>query len=278
MPPINRRELLMATAATGVVAAAGESVAAAEATPRVAGIQLYTVRDSMAEDVATTLTAIAGIGYREVEFAGYFDQTPAEIRRLLDDLGLASPSAHVDGESARDDPAPFVDAAAEVGHDYLTIAWMRPENRKTIDDFKRWAEVANRLGESCRRAGMRAAYHNHDFEFQALGGQEPFAILLAETDPELVFFELDLYWTRFANQDIRAVIGRAPERFVMSHIKDMDAGRNMVSVGAGTIDFAGILADPVADSIRHCFVEHDNPADPFRSAAYSHHSMQSILR
>jgi len=155
---------------------------------------------------------------------------------------------------------------------------MRPENRKTIDDFKRWAEVANRLGESCRRAGMRAAYHNHDFEFHALGGQEPFEILLAETDPELVFFELDFYWTRFANQDIRAVIGRAPERFVMSHIKDMDTERNMVSVGAGTIDFAGILADPVTDSIRHCFVEHDNPVDPFRSAAYSHRSMQSILR
>jgi sugar phosphate isomerase/epimerase len=278
MPTINRRELLMATAATGVVAATGRTATADEATARVSGIQLYTVRDSMAEDVATTLKAIAGIGYREVEFAGYFDRSPAEIRGMLDDLGLTSPSTHIDGESARDNPMPFVETAAEIGHDYVTIAWMRPENRKTIDDFKRWAEVANRLGEACRGAGMRAAYHNHDFEFQALDGKEPFALLLAETDPELVYFELDFYWTRFADQDIRDVIGRAPERFVMSHIKDMDAEGNMVSVGAGTIDFGGILDDPVAASIRHCFVEHDNPADPFRSVAYSHQSMRTILR
>ena len=276
MATINRRELLMATAATGVVAASG-TAAAADAPARVAGIQLYTVRGSMAEDVGTTLKAIAGIGYREVEFAGYFGHSPAEIRRMLDDLGLVSPSAHVNAETVEEDPAPFVDAASEVGHDYLTIAWIQPENRQTIDDYKRWADVANRLGEACRRAGMRAAYHNHEFEFQALQGVEPFELLLAETDPGLVYFELDFFWARFADQDVRDVIGRAPERFVMSHIKDMDAGRNMVSVGAGTIDFAAILADPVADSIRHCFVEHDNPEDPFRSAAFGHYSLKSIL-
>lgn len=276
MATINRREMLMATAATGAVAASG-TAAAADAPARVAGIQLYTVRDSMAEDVATTLKAIAGIGYREVEFAGYFDHSPAEIRRMLDDLGLVSPSAHVNAETVEEDPAPFVDAASEVGHDYLTIAWIQPENRQTIDDYKRWADVANRLGEACSRAGMRAAYHNHEFEFQALQGVEPFELLLAETDPELVYFELDFFWARFADQGVLDVIGRAPERFVMSHIKDMDAGRNMVSVGAGTIDFAAILADPVADSIRHCFVEHDNPEDPFRSAAFGHYSLKSIL-
>ncbi|HEY5762191.1 MAG TPA: sugar phosphate isomerase/epimerase, partial [Rhodocyclaceae bacterium] len=153
----------------------------------------------------------------------------------------------------------------------------QPENRQTIDDYKRWADVANRLGEACSRAGMRAAYHNHEFEFQALQGVEPFELLLAETDPELVYFELDFFWARFADQGVLDVIGRAPERFVMSHIKDMDAERNMVSVGAGTIDFAAILADPVADSIRHCFVEHDNPEDPFRSAAFGHYSLKSIL-
>jgi sugar phosphate isomerase/epimerase len=244
---------------------------------RLAGVQLYTVRDSMAEDVAATLRAIAGIGYREVEFAGYFDHSPAEIRELLDGLGLVSPSTHINGETIRDDPAAFVEVAAETGHDYVTIAWVQPENRQTLDDYKRWADVANRLGEACAGAGMKAAYHNHDFEFRALDGVQPYDVLLAGTDPALVFFELDFYWARKARQAIRDVLARADGRIVMSHIKDMDAAGDMAPVGAGEIDFAGILADPAADSIRHCFVEHDNPADPFRSVSYSHYALRSIL-
>jgi len=82
---------------------------------------------------------------------------------------------------------------------------------------------------------------------------------------------------RTAGRDILDVIGQAPERITMSHIKDYDADGNMVDVGKGTIDFAGILNDPAAAAIRHCFVEHDSPPDPFQSAAFSHYSLKSIL-
>lgn len=271
----NRREMLTATA--GLVAATSFVGTANAQTKRVPGVQLYTVRDSMATDVEKTLQAIAGIGYREVEFAGYFTRTAGEIREMLARYGLSSPSTHVNGETVQKNPDPFVELAAEVGHDYVTIAYMQPENRQTIDDYKRWAEVANRLGEACRQNGMRAAYHNHDFEFQPIDGVVPFDILLNETDADLLDFEVDFFWVAEAGRDIREVLAMAPERMTMSHIKDRNVAGHMVSVGDGEIDFAGILGDPVGASIKHCFVEHDNPSDSFRSVAASHYVLKSIL-
>ncbi|MGI9203773.1 MAG: sugar phosphate isomerase/epimerase family protein [Woeseiaceae bacterium] len=274
-PTFNRRNLLAATA--GIVATAGIAGTATAQSKRLPGVQLYTVRDSMATDVEATLRAIAGIGYQEVEFAGYFEHSARKIRDMLGRYGLVSPSTHVNAEAVRDNLLPFVDLAAEIGHDYVTIAWIQEQNRTTIDDYKQWAELFNRLGEACRQNGMRAAYHNHEFEFQALDGVIPFDLLLNETDPELLDFEVDFYWVREAGRAIRDVLALAPERMTMSHIKDMDASGDMARVGDGTIDFAGILAEPVAASIKHCFVEHDHPLDPFRSVAYSYYTLQAIL-
>lgn len=271
----NRREML--SAAAGLVAVTSLAGKANAQTRRVPGVQLYTVRDSMATDVEKTLQGIAGIGYTEVEFAGYFTHPATEIREMLNRYGLSSPSTHVNGETVQDDPNPFVDLAAEIGHDYVTIAYMQPENRQTADDWKRWAEVANRLGEACRKNGMRAAYHNHDFEFQAVDGVVPFEVLLNETDADNLDFEVDFFWVREAGKDIRDILTMAPERMTMSHIKDRNVAGHMVDVGDGEIDFAGILSDPAAASMKHCFVEHDNPADPFRSVAASYYVLKSIL-
>jgi len=271
----NRREIL--TAAAGLAAVAGSAAMAAARAGRVPGVQLYTVRDSMAKDVEKTLQAVAGIGYREVEFAGYFTHSAKEIREFLSRYGLAAPSTHVSAATVRDDPAPFTDIAADIGHDYATIAWLPPEDRQTIDDYRRWADVANRLGEACRQRGLRAAYHNHDFEFQPMDGVVPFEVLLERTEPGLVDFELDFFWAREAGRDIGNVLAMAPGRFTMAHIKDRNVAGHMVDVGDGTIDFAGILSGPGAASIRHCFVEHDAPDDPFRTIAASYYVLNSIL-
>jgi sugar phosphate isomerase/epimerase len=271
----NRREMF--AAAAGLAAATGCASTASAQTKRVPGVQLYTVRDSMAKDVDKTLQAIAGIGYREVEFAGYFTRSPKEIRDMLERYGLVSPSTHVNGETVADDPNPFVDVAAEIGHDYVTIAYMQEENRRTVDDWKRWAEVANRLGETCRANGMRAGYHNHDFEFRPIDGVIPFEILLNETEAGLLDFEIDFFWATEAGRDVRDVLAMAPGRMSMSHIKDRNVAGHMVDVGDGEIDFAAILADPAAESIRHCFVEHDSPEDPFRTVAASYRVLKSIL-
>jgi len=276
---LSRREILSASATLGLAAlAAPSSLLAATGTPkRVPGIQLYTVRASMATDVPGTLRAIAGIGYREVEFAGYGDHSPQQVRDLLDDLNLKSPSSHVDAVTIRDDPLSLIEMATALGNDYLTIASLNPDDRQSLDDYKRWAETFNHAGEVCRENGIRLAYHNHDFEFLSIDGQVPFDILLSETDPALVDFELDMFWVRKGGQDIVNILNRAPGRFTMAHIKDMDQQGHMVAVGDGIIDFERILGNAAASGLRHLFVEHDQPSDPFKSAAISYLALASIL-
>lgn len=272
-----RREFI-ATAAGVATAGCVPSIVLSDAPPRrVPGIQLYTLRDAMANDIEGTLQAVAGIGYREVEFAGYQGRSPADVRALLRRYDLSAPSAHVDPIAARDDPTAVAGQAAEVGHSYAVIAWLPPETRNTMDDYRAWADVCNRFGEACRAAGLRAAYHNHDFEFVRLDGGVPFDLLMRRTDPELVDFELDFYWVRKSGHDISDVLGTAPQRFTLSHIKDFGSDGDIVDVGRGTIDFGAILASSVASGIRHCFVEHDRPADPFKSAAFSYFALREIL-
>jgi len=274
---LNRRQWIKAAGAAGVTLATGMTGMTRAETERVAGLQLYTLRASMAEDVASTLRVVAEIGYREVEFAGYFEHSAQEIRLILSRYGLRSPSTHVPGSVLREDAAAFVATAAEIGHDYVTLAWMEASLRQTASDWQRWAEDTNRLGELCRQHGMRAAYHNHDFEFVEIDGVVPFELLLAETDPALVDFELDFYWAQKAGRDIRDVLAMAGGRVTMAHIKDMDEAGNIADVGAGIIDFHGILHDPVAASIRHAFVEHDTPAAPFHTVTVGYDALKAAL-
>lgn len=242
------------------------------------GIQLYTVRAAMADDPIGSLTAIAGMGYREVEFAGYHGVPPDELRATLDELRLASPSAHINARELRDDPAALIEAAVTVGHRWLTIGWIEESDRQSLADWRSWAAACNRASEVARDAGIRIAYHNHDFELLPMEGAEPLQLLLDETDPAGVDFELDFYWVRKAGASVRDVLRRAPERFRLAHIKDMDESGAMADVGQGTIDFSAILADPAAGHIAHPFVERDDAPDPFKSAAISHHAMRALLR
>jgi sugar phosphate isomerase/epimerase len=276
---LSRRKMLGGSAALGLSTLIAPTIAPAATGPQkqVPGIQLYTVRASMATDVPGTLRAIAGIGYKEVEFAGYGDHSPQQVRGLLDDLELKSPSSHVNAVIIRDDPLSLIEMATAIGNDYLTVAWLSPDDRQSLDDYKRWAETFNLAGEVCRANGIRLAYHNHDFEFLSIDGQLPFDILLSETDPALVDFELDMFWVRKAEQDIVNILNRAPGRFTMAHIKDMDEQGNMVEVGTGVMDFESILGNEAAIGLRHLFVEHDQPSDPFKSAAISYPALASIL-
>ncbi|HYR98173.1 MAG TPA: sugar phosphate isomerase/epimerase, partial [Gemmatimonadales bacterium] len=160
-----------------------------------------------------------------------------------------------------------LDAAPVIGHRYLVLAWIPAEERHTLDDYKRWAERLNRAGTEAKAAGLQFAYHNHDFEFAPLDGKLPYDVLLAETDPKLVQLEVDLYWITKGGQDPLAYFARWPGRFPMVHVKD-SAGppdHRMVAVGAGKIDFKKIFAQSDQAGIKHYFVEHDDPADPFAS-------------
>src|SRR5438876_10162370 len=240
------------------------------------GLQLYTVRHQMEKDVEGTIARVAATGYREVEFAGYFGKSPRDVRALLDHHGLASPSSHV--SLAPDQWRAALEAAPVVGHRYLVIAWIPAEERRTLDDYKRWAERLNRAATEAKAAGLEFAYHNHDFEFAPLDGKLPYDVLLAETDPKLVQLELDLYWIVKAGQAPLAYFARWHGRFPMVHVKD-SAGppdHKMTAVGAGKIDFRKIFAQSDQAGIRHYFVEHDNPDDPFASIRASYDYLQRL--
>jgi sugar phosphate isomerase/epimerase len=235
------------------------------------GIQLYTLRTLMARDFDGTLAQVAGIGYREVEFAGYFGRTPAQVRAALRQYGLAAPSTHVALPADDAAWARTLDEAKAIGHQWVTIAWLDAPLRRTPDDWARLAERFNGLGAQARAAGLRFAYHNHDFEFARVGDSSLFDVLLKKTDPAVVDLEMDVYWVTKAGADPLALIRQHPGRFPLLHLKDATAApaRRMVEVGAGTIDFKAILA---ADhgTLKHAFVEHDNPTDPLASARASY--------
>ena len=110
-----------------------------------------------------------------------------------------------------------------------------------------------------------------------IDGQMPYDILLNDTESELVDFELDFYWVRKAEQDVLDILNKAPDRFTMAHIKDMNEQGDYTEVGSGLIDFASILGDKAAAGLRHLFVEHDQPSDPFKSVAISHLALAAML-
>jgi sugar phosphate isomerase/epimerase len=264
--------------------AAGTAPAGAADAPRIAnpGVQLYTVRDELKRDFRSTLARIAALGYREVEFAGYFDQSPAAIRALLDKLGLTAPSAHVDDRLLGPEGERIIDAAHTLGHRYLVFPWVDQAHWRDLEGWKRRADSFNRAGELCRRAGLQFCYHNHHFEFAVIQGQRPYDLLLARCDAALVQMELDLCWAVAARQDPVQLLQAHPGRFPLVHLKQLkalppldgidvlsmkmdDAFKLMTEVGPGAVDFARLLADPASRGIRHFFVEHDQPAEALAS-------------
>lgn len=240
------------------------------------GLQLYTVRGEMARDFVGTLERVAAVGYREVEFAGYFERTPSEVKAQLDRLGLSAPSAHVAFPSQREAWNRALATAAEIGHRYVTVPWIPQDLRRSLDDWKRVGELFNRAGGDAAAAGLRFAYHNHDFEFVPVEGEVPFDILLANTDPGLVAFQLDLYWITKAGFDPIEYLSAHRGRFPMVHVKDSAGApaHRMVIVGEGAIEWSSVLARALQAGTEHFFVEHDEPEDPL---AFIHRSYEYLV-
>lgn len=239
------------------------------------GVQLYTVREHMKTSVDTTLARLAGIGYKEVEFAGYFDKTPAQISSLLKTTGLRAPSAHISLNEIRNTWSRTLDVASEIGHEYLVCAYVDAKER-TIDSYNRIADDFNRAAEQAKAHRIAFAYHNHDFEFDTLGNVMPYDLLLSKCDAKLVLMELDLFWINKAGRDPLVYFAKYPGRFPLVHVKDMKADGTMVEVGAGKIPFAGYFAHAKQAGIKHYFVEHDNPVDAFASVEHSYKHLKAL--
>jgi len=281
----NRRTVLknMALLTTGSLLAGKSAWAGSfRKDPRI-GLQLYTLRDQLAKDVPGTIKHVAELGFNEVETFGYngkfFGMDAAAYKALLDQNGLKAPSGHYMYGSNIKMPGSLlngwekaVDDAAAIGQEYMVLAFLMPDERKTLDDYKQVAADLNKAGRICQKAGIQLCYHNHDFEFKSVDGTLPFSILTERTDPALVKLELDLYWAVKAGQDPVALFGQLPGRVALWHVKDMDKTekKNFTEVGNGTIDFAAIFKQAKLSGMTHYFVEQDQcPGNPFDSIKQS---------
>jgi sugar phosphate isomerase/epimerase len=240
------------------------------------GIQLYTLRRVAANDLAGTLAQLAALGYKEIEFAGYYNQSPAAVRAMLDKHRLTAPSTHVGINVIETSAARLFEDSKTVGHEWITVPSLPAGRRETVDDWKRIAAQFNKAAEQVKAAGFRFAFHNHNAELRKVGDVTGLDILIQETDPALVSYEMDIYWVVNGGGDPLALLAKYPGRFKMLHLKDSmgPPDHKMVDVGAGTIDFKTIFAN--AKGIEHYFVEHDQPADPIASAAASFNYLNSL--
>ena len=268
---MDRRSFVAALSAAPLVAGIG-GLRAFSGRP---GVQLYTVRDAMAEDADRTLATLAEIGYREVELAGTYGMTPAAFRRSLDAAGLRAVSGHVDYPQERGDVQRALDAAAELGHELLVIPWL-PEDLRTGDGYRSVAARLNRFGEAARAMNLRLGYHNHAFEFEETDGIVPMSLLLDATSPALVDWQMDIFWTVHGGVDPFAQLEAHSGRITSVHVKDRTTGGEMVDVGDGVIDFTAVLAAAEDQGLRHAFVEHDNPEDAIVSVRKAHAHLRSI--
>ncbi|TZF84583.1 sugar phosphate isomerase/epimerase [Pedobacter sp. BS3] len=241
---------------------------------RKAGIQLYTLRDLLPKDVRGVIAKVAGAGYEEVEPFGYsvkdgFWGLPAkDFAQLLKENNLKAPSAHYDMTTYinGDDTVfkSYIDAAHVLGHQYIVVPWLDEKLRTSIDNYKSIAAKFNQAGEWCKKEGLQLAYHNHNFEFQKHGDSIGYDIFLKETDPDLVKFELDLYWVVRAGYNPVKLFQQHPGRFVMWHVKDMDKQHPELNteVGNGSIDFKRIFAYQKLSGVQHFYMEQENNYKP----------------
>ncbi len=258
------------------------------------GLQLYTVRAAMRQDVDDTLKRVAGIGYEEVETYGfdpeairYYGLDAKAFAHRLQDLNLASPSGHYDlnqyVNTGIDQLTRYMDrciqGAHALGQSYITWPLVNQDSR-TIEKFKVVAERLNIAGEQARSAKLQLAYHNHDFEFIDQNGTRGYDIILKDTDPALVKLQMDLYWVARASQAPHDLFRRAPGRFVMWHVKDVHpVSGDYTEVGNGTIDFTKIWPDAELAGLKHFFVEQGGnfTHDPIRSITVSAEYVKRVL-
>lgn len=245
--------------------------------PSAIGVQLYTVRSVMTNDPDGTLSAIAEIGYEEVELAGLYGMSAREMRARLDAVGLAATSSHQSVEEVRGGWEAILEAAVALGQRLVVVPSI-PVAERDGEALRRIADDFNRAGEAARAAGLRFGYHNHDWEMRpGADGVRPIDLLLDRTDPELVDWQMDIFWTVHGGADPMADLNARAGRVTSVHVKDRTPTGEMADVGAGVIDFRTVLARAGELGLLHQYVEHDQPGDPIASVRASFRALRDIV-
>lgn len=242
-------------------------------------LQLYTVRELAEEDMLGTLARVAAMGYGAVEFAGYGGVPLGRLRAKLDESGLRAIGSHVPLEHWKVRADEVVEELHTLGCSYAVAP--SPPRDIHLDDqgASDLAVVLNGCGERCRAAGLRFAYHNHSGEFARTGERSFWEAVVDQTDPELVSFELDLYWAQFAGVDAAGLLERHGKRVPLVHVKDMAAGpdRRDRPVGEGILPWPALLEAAGRAGTSGYIVEQDEPDDALTDSARSLKNLEAML-
>ena len=269
-----------------LLALASASFAADVAAPL--GLQLESFKIALGVDVPTGLDLVKSDGFAVVETAGTYKLTPQQFRAQLDAHGMKAVSSHFSYQALQADLPRVIADAQALGSANVVVPNLPREGifdedaaRRTAADFNAWARVL-------KGAGIRFLYHPHGGEFQPLpGGGNGFDILMRETDPSLVFFEMDVFWVVYAGQDPVSLLARYPGRWKMFHLKDVRKGSetpvftghapigDFVAIGTGRVDWPSVLAEGRRVGVEYSFIE-DESSDPRANIPPSVRYLKSI--
>jgi sugar phosphate isomerase/epimerase len=264
------RRQFVGNAAASMTALALDRAALAKSADRPIGVQLYTVRSLLPNDLAGTLAAIRKMGYQNVEtFVAEYKISAKDLRKAILDAGLAVPSAHF---GYNDFEARF-DYAKELGVECIVCSEIPEAIANSAEGYKRGAEQYNKWGEQAKKMGMRFGFHSHNVEFQKYGDVTGFDVLMKDTDPALVQWQMDCYWVAQAGYDPVAMLRRYGHRMQSLHLKDRKpnvptsteagpASAHFTEVGEGTLDWVTIFRLAAKDHIPYMFVEQDETDKP----------------
>ncbi len=302
---MDRRQFVLSTAAASAAGLLHGNRAAAAASNRNIGVQLFSVPKLLEKDFRAGIAMLAKIGYREVELygpftfsapeaiaswnavtpqlgfsgSGYFGLSAAEVRATLDANHISAPSTHTDLVTLQKHMGALGEAGHTVGFKYVGLPAIPDVLRKTLDDYKKMADEFNRIGADARKHGLKFAYHNHGYGLHEMEGRIPLQVLLEGTDPDLVFFEMDVFWTAAGGANPVQLLKEHPGRYHLMHVKDMkekkqfsgDGGTSnqwielfpyMTTAGDGVMDVKAIVAQGRKSGVRHFVVEQDMVANP----------------
>jgi sugar phosphate isomerase/epimerase len=233
------------------------------------GVQLYSVRKEMLADAKGTLKQLSKIGVKQIESAGsekgyYYGLKPKEMKDICNDLGMTLSSGHIHLD---DKWQQTMEDALTAGQQYLICSSM-PTAGQTVDNYKKTAAAFNKAGDDCQKMNIKFGYHNHDYEFEKENGQVLYDVLLNDTNPNLVYMELDLGWVIATGNDPLAYFKKYPGRFPLWHLKDMDLQKKQsVEFGKGGLPILEILKHKGQSGMKYFYVEQEE---------YEHNAMQSL--
>jgi sugar phosphate isomerase/epimerase len=234
------------------------------------GLQLYSLRADFTRNVPTSLEKVKGFGFRIVELAGTYNLPPERFKQMLDANGLKPVSGHFPYERYRDDVEGVARDAKALGLEYTGCAWIPHEGEFDEKECRTAAGVFNQAGEALSKHGLKFFYHCHGFEFSPSGQGTFMDVLMKETKPEWVRFQMDVFWVKHPGQDPVEWLEKYPKRWELMHVKDMKKGvkgdfsgksdvTNDVPIGTGQMDWTAILKTAHRTGVKYYFIEDESP-------------------